>query len=74
MKLRNIQLRSKEKSVKVQKKQSGAERMRKLREKKKAQSSLLKFFQSDKKKINNSNFKEGIYIWFDVVIYANYDL
>ena len=35
MKLRNIHLRSKEKSVKVQKKQSGAERMRKLREKKK---------------------------------------
>ena len=35
MKLRNIQLRSKEKSVKVQKKQPGAERMRKLREKKK---------------------------------------
>ena len=49
MKLRNKQLRSKEVSVKVQKKQSGAERMRKLREKKKAQSSLLKFFQSDKK-------------------------
>ena len=35
MKLRNKQLRSKEVSVKVQKKQSGAERMRKLREKKK---------------------------------------
>ena len=49
MKLRNIQLRSKEKSVKVQKKQSDTEKMRKLREKKKAQSSLLKFFQSDKK-------------------------
>ena len=50
MKLRNIQLRSKEKSVKVQKKQSDTEKMRKLREKKKAKSSLLKFFQSDKKK------------------------
>ena len=35
MKLRNKQLRSKEVSIKVQKKQSGAERMRKLREKKK---------------------------------------
>jgi len=35
MKLRNKQLRSKEVSVKVQKIQTGAERMRKLREKKK---------------------------------------
>jgi len=41
MKLRNIQLRSKEKSVKVQKKQSGPERMRKLRKKNNKTSILI---------------------------------
>ena len=65
MKLRNKQLRSKEVSVKVQKKQSGAERMRKLREKKKQN----KHFDNERQKkqeherianIRNRNGKEKI--------------